>query len=62
LDIEEHNTQYHPIESRVLKNNHDRFLIIDNKELYHLRASLKDLGKRWYAFSRPDASGGWFFE
>ncbi len=54
LDIEKHNAQYPYIEIRVLKNTHDRFLIIDNKELYHLGASLKDLGKRWFAFSRID--------
>ena len=62
LDLEKHNAQYSPIEIRILKNTHDRFLIIDNKGLYHLGASMKDLGKRWFAFSRPDASGGWFFE
>ena len=54
LDLEKHNAQYPHIEIRVLKNTHDRFLIIDNKELYHLGASLKDLGKRWFAFSRID--------
>lgn len=54
LDLEKHNAQYAPIEIRVLKNSHDRFLIIDNRELYHLGASLKDLGKRWFAFSRMD--------
>jgi len=47
--------QYANIEIRKLKNNHDRFLIIDNKELYHLGASLKDLGKKLFAFSRIDA-------
>ena len=54
LDLEKHNMQYSPIEIRILKNTHDRFLIIDNNELYHLGASLKDLGKRWFAFSRID--------
>jgi ORF6N domain len=54
LDLEKHNSQYSPIEIRILKNTHDRFLLIDNKELYHLGASLKDLGKRWFAFSRMD--------
>jgi hypothetical protein len=54
MDLEKHNAQYPHIEIRVLKNTHDRFLIIDNKELYHLGASLKDLGKRWFAFSRID--------
>ncbi len=54
LDLERHNDQYPTIEFRVLKKVHDRFLIIDNQELYHLGASLKDLGKRWFAFSRMD--------
>jgi hypothetical protein len=52
LDLEKHNAQYNPIEIRILKNAHDRFLILDEKELYHLGASLKDLGKRWFAFSQ----------
>ena len=54
LDLEKHNAQYSPIEIRILKNVHDRFLILDEEELYHLGASLKDLGKRWFAFSRLD--------
>jgi ORF6N domain len=54
LDLEKHSSQYEPVEIRVLKNAHDRFLILDEKELYHLGASLKDLGKRWFAFSRID--------
>jgi len=52
LDLEKHNAQYNPIEIRILKNSHDRFLILDEKELYHIGASLKDLGKRWFAFSQ----------
>ena len=54
LDLKKYNSQYQPIEIRILKNAHDRFLILDEKELYHLGASLKDLGKRWFAFSRMD--------
>jgi hypothetical protein len=54
LDLEKHNSQYPPIEIRILKNAHDRFLVLDENELYHLGASLKDLGKRWFAFSRMD--------
>jgi phage regulator Rha-like protein len=54
LDLEKHNAQYPPIEVRILKNTHDRFLILDEKELYHIGASLKDLGKRWFAFSKLD--------
>ena len=54
LDLEKHNAQYSTIEIRILKNVHDRFLILDEEELYHLGASFKDLGKRWFAFSRLD--------
>ncbi len=54
LDLEKHNAQYPKIEIRVKRHFHDRFLIIDEVELYHLGASLKDLGKRWFAFSRMD--------
>ncbi len=54
LDLERHNSQYPPIKLRELRESHDRFLIIDRKELYHIGASLKDLGKRWFAFSKLD--------
>jgi ORF6N domain len=54
LDWAKHNAQYPPIEIRTIKKVHDRFLIIDNQSLYHIGASLKDLGKRWFAFSRMD--------
>lgn len=52
LDIEKHNTQYEPIEVKVFNQSHDRFLIIDNTNIYHFGASLKDLGKSWFAFSK----------
>jgi phage regulator Rha-like protein len=52
LDLERHNSQYPPIQMRELRESHDRFLIIDRKELYHIGASLKDLGKKWFAFSK----------
>jgi len=52
LDIKKHNTQYPKIEIKVFKQSHDRFLIIDNKTIYHIGASLKDLGKKWFAFSK----------
>ena len=52
LDIKKHNEQYPVIEVKSLDNTHDRFLIIDEKDLYHIGASLKDLGKKWFAFSR----------
>ena len=54
LDLERHNSQYPPIQMRELRESHDRFLIIDRKELYHIGASLKDLGKKWFAFSKLD--------
>ncbi len=54
LDLNKHNSQYPSIEIRTIKKVHDRFLILDNQSLYHLGASLKDLGKRWFAFSRMD--------
>jgi len=56
LDIEKYNEQYEPLEIKIFKNAHDRFLIIDNKEVYHFGASLKDLGKKWFAFSKMDKS------
>jgi len=55
LDIKKFNTQYEPIEVFEMKLAHDRFLIIDKTELYHIGASLKDLGKKWFAFSKMDA-------
>ena len=48
LDIEKHNVQYASIEVKVFKNSHDRFLII-NDNIYHFGASIKDLGKKWFA-------------
>ncbi len=52
LDFQKYQTQYKNIELFEFKNSHDRFLIIDKKEVYHLGASLKDLGKKWFAFSK----------
>ena len=51
-DLEKHNSQYEPIEIKNIKTSHDRFLIIDEKIIYHFGASLKDLGKKWFAFSK----------
>jgi hypothetical protein len=51
LDIEKFNSQYGSLEIRLNSDFHDRFLIIDNKTLYHIGASLKDLGKKCFAFS-----------
>lgn len=53
-DLEKHNQQYALITIKHLKTSHDRFIIIDNKTVYHIGASLKDLGKKWFAFSRLD--------
>lgn len=54
LDIKKHNIQYPKIEIKKFALSHDRFLIIDEKEIYHIGASLKDLGKKWFAFSKLD--------
>lgn len=55
LDLEKHNAQYPEITLKTFSQSHDRFLLIDQSELYHLGASLKDLGKKWFAFSRMDS-------
>jgi hypothetical protein len=52
LDLKKHNAQYPEITLKKFDASHDRFLIIDSKELYHIGASLKDLGKKWFAFSK----------
>jgi hypothetical protein len=52
LDLNKHNAQYPAIHIQELSESHDRFLIVDRNELYHIGASLKDLGKRWFAFSK----------
>jgi hypothetical protein len=54
LDFQKFNTQYQPIDVKIFKNSQDRFMVIDNKDVYHFGASLKDLGKRWFAFSKFD--------
>ena len=52
LDLEKHNHQYKPVQVKVFSQSHDRFLIIDDSTVYHIGASLKDLGKKWFAFSK----------
>ena len=52
LDLKKHNEQYPSIEIKEFTKSHDRFLIIDEKTIYHIGASLKDLGRKWFAFSR----------
>lgn len=54
LDLQKHNQQYPEIELKIYTKSHDRFLIIDKKKVYHIGASLKDLGKKWFAFSKID--------
>ena len=52
LDLNRLNAQYPTIELKKFNSSHDRFLIIDEKDIYHIGASLKDLGKKWFAFSK----------
>ena len=55
LDIQKANAQYGDFDAKHLTLSHDRFIIIDSgREVYHIGASLKDLGKKWFAFSRMD--------
>jgi hypothetical protein len=57
LDIQKHNAQYPPVAVKTFKESHDRFLIIDDT-VYHIGASLKDLGKKWFAFSKMVLDAG----
>ncbi len=52
LDYQKYQSQYKNIELKEFKKAHDRFLIVDNTQMYHIGASLKDLGKKWFAFSK----------
>ena len=54
LDLKKYNAQYKSIEIKKFKSAHDRFLVIDDEDIYHFGASLKDLGKKWFAFSKFD--------
>jgi len=54
LDLQKYNAQYRPITIKRFNDAHDRFMIIDGTDIYHIGASLKDLGKKWFAFSRMD--------
>ncbi len=54
LDVEKANAQYPPIQVKLFTQSHDRFIILDQTEIYHLGASLKDLGRKWFAFSKLD--------
>ena len=55
LDLQKANEQYGNFAMKKFNQSHDRFLIIDKQEVYHLGASLKDLGKKWFAFSKLEA-------
>jgi hypothetical protein len=55
LDLQKANDQYGNFQAKPFTQSHDRFLIIDGQEVYHLGASLKDLGKKWFAFSKMEA-------
>ena len=52
LDIQKFNKEYPTLEVARIDRFHDRFIVVDNKELYHIGASLKDLGKRCFAISK----------
>ncbi len=54
LDLNRYNSQYKDITIKTFKDSHDRFMIIDNISVYHMGASLKNLGKKWFGFSRFD--------
>ena len=54
LDIAKHDSQYTPIPVKTLKKAHDRFLIIDD-DVYHVGASIKDLGKKWTAIMKMES-------
>lgn len=58
LDLEKHNAQYPPVHVETYKDSHDRFLLIDGTDVYHIGASLKDLGKKLFAFSKMHESAG----
>lgn len=62
LDLNKHNKQYSPIQVKTFTKAHDRFLIIDQKDVYHIGASLKDLGKKWFAFSKIKLDPGVLLE
>ena len=56
LDLKKYNQQYNNVVIKTFKDSHDRFLILDDNEVYLIGASLKDLGKKWFGFSKLDIS------
>lgn len=61
-DLKKHNQQYPRIELKRFLKSHDRFLVIDKKDVYHIGASLKDLGKKWFAFSKINLDANELFQ
>ncbi len=59
IDLDKYNQQYPPVQLVYFDQSHDRFLIIDEKQVFHIRASLKDLGKKWFAFSKIGIDPGY---
>lgn len=55
LDMEKHNGQYPKARAIVFKDAHDHFMIVDGKQVYHIGAFIKDLGKNWFAFTQLQA-------
>ena len=62
LDLDKHNDQYPPIQVRTYKESHDRFLLIDETEVFHIGASIKDLGKKMFAFSKMNEPASFFMK
>ncbi|MBN2776219.1 MAG: ORF6N domain-containing protein [Bacteroidales bacterium] len=62
LDLQKHNQQYSKIDIKLYSKSHDRFLILDKKDVYHIGASLKDLGKKIFAFSKIDFDANYLIE
>ena len=62
LDINKHNAQYEAIQVLQFTKAHDRFLIIDEQEVYFIGASIKDLGKKWFAFSKINIDANYLLD
>ena len=62
LDLDKHDDQYPPIQVRTYKDSHDRFLLIDETEVFHIGASIKDLGKKMFAFSKMNEPASFFMK
>ena len=62
LDLDKHDDQYPPIQVRTYKDSHDRFFLIDETEVFHIGASIKDLGKKMFAFSKMNEPASFFMK